>query len=364
VTVTLENLNMSYNNHEDQGMNRRGFLKAAALTAVAATATGTAAALLLDTGGETAITSVQAPLPLDTFQTTVQTGQDVTALMSRLAAAQAENMRLTSELGAAQRQLEASQNTIGSNPAAEASQLQLEEANVQIGLLGGQIGALGGLVALYEQLEGIDLGTVASNGIASVSGALDELFQNVPSVEEGLLAGQQALAEFEAQVPLVDNGRRWLASQIEIVNGYYMAVEETLKDAVEVVGSFLQMLNDWFQDVLKWLPFGIGNKAATIMGAMTNLLGETPNTISGVYTNVVQPLNAWFELEGDETYLQRRLIKPVREEAFNRTAMAMSQTHAVQNVYQTQLVQPVQTNVAQRESIRALITAYRQEHQV
>jgi hypothetical protein len=124
------------------------------------------------------------------------------------------------------------------------------------------------------------------------------------------------------------------------------------------------MLNDWFQDVLKWLPFGIGNKAATIMGAMTNLLGETPNTISGVYTNVVQPLNAWFELEGDETYLQRRLIKPVREEAFNRTAMAMSQTHAVQNVYQTQLVQPVQTNVAQRESIRALITAYRQEHQV
>ncbi len=355
---------MSYDGNEEQGMNRRGFLKAAALTAVAATATGTGAALLLDTGGEPVITSVEAPLPPETFQTTIQTGSDVSELMSRLAAVQAENMRLSAELSAAQRQLEAGQSSSGSNPANEATELQLEEANAQIGHLSGQVGILGGLVTLYEQLDGVDLGVVANNGIASVSGALDDLFQNVPSVEEGLLAGQQALAEFEAQVPLVDNGRRWLASQIEIVNGYYTAVEEALRDGVEIVGSFLQMLNDWFQNVLKWLPFGMGDKAATIMNAMTNLLGETPNTISGVRTNVVQPLNTWFELEGQETYLQRRLIRPVREGAFSRVATAMSQTHTVQDVYQTQLVQPLQTNVAQRDSIRQLIAAYRQEHQV
>lgn len=361
---TQENLVMSYSDSGEQGMNRRGFLKAAALTAVAATATGTGAALLLDKSGEPTITSVQAPLPPNTFQTSVQSGQDVSEMMSRLAAAQAENMRLTSELGAAQRQLEATQNLSGADPAAQAAQLQLEEANAQIGQLSGQVGVLGGLVALYEQLEGVDLGVVAAGGIASVSGAFDELFQNVPSVEEGLLAGQQALAEFEAQVPLVDNGRRWLAGQIEIVNSYYLAVEAALSNAVEVVGSFLEMLSDWFQDVLKWLPFGIGNKAAVIMEAMTNLLKETPNTISGVRTNVVQPLNTWFELEGEETYLHRRLIKPVREEAISRASAAMSQTHNVKNVYQTQLVAPVQTNVVQRESIRQLIAAYRQEHQV
>jgi hypothetical protein len=183
---------MSYDDNIEQGMNRRGFLKAAALTAVAATATGTGAAFLLEKGGTPTITSVQAPvLPPDTYQTTVQTGQDVSDIMARLASAQAENMRLSSELSAAQRQLAATQNTVGVDPAAQASQIQLEEANAQIGALSGQVGVLGGLVALYEQLEGVDLGTVANNGIASVSGALDELFQNVPSVEEGLLAGQQ-----------------------------------------------------------------------------------------------------------------------------------------------------------------------------
>jgi hypothetical protein len=275
-------------------------------------------------------------------------------------------MRLQAELGAVQRQLEANQGALGSenNAVGAAYQGQLDEANAQIGLLSGQVGLLGGLVALYEQLEGVDLGTVASNGIASVSSVLDELFANVPSVEEGLQAGQQALAEFEAQVPLVDNGRRWLASQIEIVNGYYAAVEEALRDAVEAVGTFLQMLNEWFQDVLKWLPFGIGDKAARIMDAMTNLLSETPNTISGVRTNVVQPLNAWFEIEGEETHLQRRLIKPVRDMALSRAATAMSQTHSVKDVYQTQLVQPVQANVEQRNAIRQLIVAYRQQHQV
>jgi hypothetical protein len=357
---------MGYDDHEEQGINRRGFLKAAALTAVAATATGTGAALLLDLGrgGQTTITSAQPVLPQPNIQAAVQPGADASELMARLAAAQAENMRLKSELGAVQRQLEATQNSSGANPANDVTQLQLEEANVQLGQLSGQVGVLSGLVALYEQLEGVDLGAVANNGIASVNGVLDELFQNIPSVEDGLLAGQQALAEFEAQVPLVDNGRRWLASQIEILNGYYMGVEEALQDAVEVVGSFLLMLNQWFQDVLKWLPFGIGNKAAVIMNAMTNLLGETPNTIAGVRTNVVQPLNTWFELEGEETYLQRRLIKPVRDEVFGRTATAMSQTHTVKNVYQNELVQPVLNNIAQKESIRQLIAAYREQNQV
>lgn len=358
---------MSYDDG-NQGMNRRGFLKAAALTAVAATATGTGAALLIDQGNQQpTITSVQAPPSLpNTAQTTIQTSQDSSELMSRLAAAQAENVRLQSELSAVQRQLEASQNALGSenNAVGEAYQGQLEEANSQIDLLAGQVGILGGLVALYEQLEGVDLGTVASNGIASVNGVLDELFQNVPSVEEGLLAGQQALSEFEAQVPLVDNGRRWLEGQIEIVNGYYAAVEEALSDAVEIVGSFLQMLNQWFQDVLKWLPFGIGDKAARIMDAMTNLLGETPNTISGVRTNVVQPLNAWFQIEENETHLTRRLIKPVRDGALNRAAAAMSQTHSVKNVYDTQLAQPLQTSLEQRNAIKQLIAAYRQEHQI
>lgn len=357
---------MAYDD-QNQGMNRRGFLKAAALTAVAATATGTGAALLLDPGNnQPTITSVQAPPLPNTAQTTIQTGQEVSDLMSRLAAAQAENVRLQSELNAVQRQLEASQNALGSenNAVGEAYGVQLEEANAQINTLSGQVGVLSGLVALYEQLEGVDLGTVASNGIASVNGVLDELFQNVPSVEEGLQAGQQALSEFEAQVPLVDNGRRWLENQIELVNGYYAAVEEALSDAVEVAGAFLQMLNEWFQDVLKWLPFGIGDKAARIMDAMTNLLGETPNTISGARTNVVQPLNAWFELEENETHLKRRLIKPVRDEALNRAATAMSQTHSVKNVYDTQLAQPVQTTVEQRNALKQLIAAYRQEHQI
>jgi uncharacterized phage infection (PIP) family protein YhgE len=357
---------MSSFDSSDQGMNRRGFLKAAALTAVAATATGTGAALLLDKGGQTTtITSVPPVVP-QSFQTTAQTGQDVSDLLSRLAATQAENMRLKSELTAVQRQLSASQSALGSedNAANQAHQLQLEEANAQINGLSGQVGILGGLVALYEQLEKVDLGAIANEGILSVSGVLGELMASVTTVQEGLAAGQQALTEFEAQVPLVDNGRRWLANQIEVVNTYYAAVEAALSEAVELVGSFLQMLNEWFQDVLKWLPFGIGNKAATIMEAMTNLLGETPNMISGARTNVVQPLDTWFEREGEETYLQRRLIKPVREQALSRAATAMSQAQSVQDVYQTQLVQPVQTNREEQATIRQIIVAYRQEHQI
>jgi hypothetical protein len=42
----------------------------------------------------------------------------------------------------------------------------------------------------------------------------------------------------------------------------------------------------------------------------------------------------------------------------------MNQTHSVNDVYQAQLVQPVQTNIEQQNAIRQQIIAYRQQHQV
>jgi hypothetical protein len=69
-------------------------------------------------------------------------------------------------------------------------------------------------------------------------------------------------------------------------------------------------------------------------------------------------------MEGEETHLQRRLIKPVRDVALSRAATAMSQTLSFKVVYQTLLVQPVPANLEQRNAIRLLIVAYRLEHQV
>jgi hypothetical protein len=60
-------------------------------------------------------------------------------------------------------------------------------------------------------------------------------------------------------------------------------------EVVEAAGPFLQMINDWFAGIKKWLPFGMGETAVTVMQSITTLLIETPANVTGLNTNISQP---------------------------------------------------------------------------
>lgn len=363
----------------ESGMNRRNFLKGAVLTAFAATATGAGAAVLSQkdrisspvieaiTTSPPQISSSTAPAvatlaPQPTTAVLAQSAAVPVAandeLLANLAQSQADNMRLQAELDALRRELESATVTSQEQQAArEALGLELDQANNRIGILGG-------LVALYEQLDDLDVGELLSLGLGSVSTQFNELFEQTPLLSDGIQSGELALAEVEGQLPLLENGRQWLDAQVNKVEGFYGEVEAVLRDAVEAVGSFLEMLEKWFEGLKRWLPFNIGAKAISVMAALTTLIGETPNTLSGLNTNVAQPLDFWLAREEDAPALQRRLIKPLREQVLSRATQTLAKTESVKTTYQTEVVDPVQVALENRRVAREAIAAYRQQHQV
>jgi len=267
-------------------------------------------------------------------------------------------MRLQSELDAAQRNLQALQTTGGNQSAqAEALALELENKNQQLSVLGG-------LVALYEQMDGVDVSALVEEGLTVMSASLDGLVSKSPLLAEGVAIGQQALAELEGHIPLLENGRGWLESHQSRLQEYFGALENLLADTVEKVGPFLEMVNQWFQDLRKWLPFNLGERAAEVMNAATNLLNETPHTISGLATNVAEPLDLWLAKEGEEVRLSRQIIKPIREQVLDQAQTLASETTQVQTTFQERLATPWETAVSQQRLIRDLIAQYRQEHQI
>ena len=139
---------------QNGNVDRRGFLKAAVATAVAATATGAGAALVTNNAAtQTAVLATPIPQPpvVQSAQNILAAHNDAADLLSRLASAQAENMRLQASLDAAQRQLSSLQTSnVDSNAASEALSVELASATEQIGVLSG-------LVALYEQLDEVDV---------------------------------------------------------------------------------------------------------------------------------------------------------------------------------------------------------------
>jgi hypothetical protein len=341
--------------------DRRSFLSAALATVTVAAVTGGTAALLLDDEGAPA-TIVNKPIPPTLPALPAVQETDTSAMRARLTALETENIGLRNSLSTAQQQLTANQDVGAESQAGEEWQQQYEEANTRAADLAGHLAAVQGLLALYEELEAVDLAGAASGGMAAVGGLLGDLIADVPLVTEGLSAGRAALEEFEEQLPLLEQGRYWLQGQISIIGSALEKAELILNNTVKAGGTFLQLVDRWFEDILKWLPFGIGEGALAIMSAITDLLAKVPETIDGLQTHVASPLDLWLEKDGDENQLQKRLVKPVREQAIDRADSTVQRLGSVNETYETQLRDPVGDLVEQQRAIRKQIAQYRHNH--
>lgn len=341
------------------GLNRRQFLRAASLTAVAATAAGAGAAAFSKTPAAPPAISVVPSAAATAVPLLESAGENAAQLLAQLAAAQAENRRLQATLTATQQQMQQMQGQAdAADSAAEPLLLELQAANAQVGLLAG-------LVALYEQLDDVTLAEVWDAGVTAVSEAVDDLLEETPALGVGVAAGRQALLALENQLPALHDGRLWLSDHLDRLQALYARVQALLAAAVETAGSVLEMLNHWFADVLDWLPFGLGQKAAAIMQAIADVLAEMPQTMSGLDLNVRQPLDTWLAADDPaDAPLRRELIGPLRDGVLTPADAVIGKADTLQKAYREQLATPLQSAVANRQQLRAQIDAYRQQHGV
>lgn len=342
-------------NEADSG--RRNFLKGIVLTAMAATASGGGAAWLLNRQTSATIEVLEGPPAGYIPPTPLAINHNNNDFLTQLASAQAENMRLQAQLDAALRDLQQLQQANGN------SDLANQTLGQQLATANEQVGILTGLIALYEQLEGVDLGLVLEAGLQATGGILNELVERVPGLEEGLAAGQQALDNFEAQIPALEEGRNWLTTQVIRLNELYETAESVLKSVLESAGSFFAMLSQWFEEILSWLPFGMGEKTSRIMTALTNLLNETPPTITGLQGKVVEPLDGWLA-GGENMALRQQLLKPMREQVLVPAGAITTTARTTQTIFHSQLVEPVQSQLLTRQMIQESLQQYRAQHQL
>ena len=348
--------------HSNDEMGRRSFLKAVALTAVAATTVGGGAGILANKVREAPVTTtVSPPAPprsVAIAETAATANHEIADLLAQLASAQADNMRLRAELDAATRRLsglEAANGDAGTTN--EALRVELASATQEVSVLAG-------LLTLYDQLDDGRLLETVESTLSNFGQVIGGLLDEIPTVEEGIAIGSQALDTFEARLPALSEGRRWLESQMARLNTFFVAAENVLENVAESAGTFLQKIESWFQGVRKWLPFGVGDRAAQVMATLTTLLDETPNTIHGLRRNVADPLDTWVGKEGQEAPLQADLFRPLREKTLQRTGTVVERARATGGAFETQVQAPLQDVVARRRHLREQIAAYREQHGV
>jgi ABC-type transporter Mla subunit MlaD len=281
----------------------------------------------------------------------------MTRLLADLASAHAENMKLRAKLDATERQLSALENANG-----DAGQMN-EALRTELAASTEQVTLLSGLVALYEQLDEVNLAEAVDEGIETFGNTIREFVDDLPLVEEGLAAGKEALDVFAGQIPLLESGHTWLSAHLDQLERFYASAAQILETMLETAGAFLDQLNDWFAGIRRWLPFGVGDRAATVMTALATLLDETPRTIEGTRRNISTPLALW--LEGNEEIpLQRNLVKPLKNDALAPASTVVHRVRSTRDVYEQEVVLPVKDSVARHALLRTQIAAYREEHKV
>ena len=344
------------------GIDRREFLKAAGLTAVVASTAGTAAAMLVEQNNRTLLPPPKIPTAAPDSS---QAGH-LSNLVSDLMTAQIENARLRTELQTAERKLELSTHSQDGQEGqvAKTLQSQLDESTSQNDALTQRVTVLGGLLALYEQLESVDLSTIAEEGVSSVQELLGDIVDQVPTAQEGLLIGQQAMDQLESEIPALETGRQWLIEQFNAISDRFDGLELTLKNSVKASGTTLQLLGDWFQSLLKWLPFGIGSSATATMDNINKLVDEILNTEQGLDSKLVTALDNLLEQDGEVTALQSQVINPVRDQAIAPAKKVVNKTAELQTVLESDLITPLTLAAGQQNDYRELIAVFRQSHQV
>ncbi|MEM7332785.1 MAG: twin-arginine translocation signal domain-containing protein [Chloroflexota bacterium] len=344
---------------DEKRVSRRGFIKGATVTALAAGAAATGQNLLQnEIPPQPIISSAPITQPVQSAVSPTISQNREANLLSEIANLHAENLRLQTELTTHQQQLlnlESVNQTEAST--SDALTVELENANHQIGLLAG-------LVGLYEQLDQVEIEKIFDKGLTAVSSNFANLLDDLPSLEQGLSLGQLALDDFESQLPILQNGRTWLTHHFQQLNARFLAVQTILQESVERIGPLFDMLQEWFASVKKWLPFNLGERATQIMTNITALILETPNTINGMATNIAEPLDVWLSNDDSDHPIQLNMVKPIREQIITKTSTAVAKTHQLNTAYTTELQQPMKTAVDRQKILRQLISDYREQHQL
>ena len=353
---------------------RRGFLKAAAVTAAAATVTGSGAAILskelglFTEGSSTPLVAVSsaeiipASLPTSAIAPTVQTAvtsSNAGQLVSDLATATGDNARLASDLNAAREKIALLEQSLSEQASQHtATQLELDKQTKQMGVLGG-------LVALYEQLDQVDIGDSVADGLSQVGASISGLIDDIPSVQDGLTASRAILDNLESEVPLVEGGRIWLLVHVAQIQTLFSAVMEMLESAVDRAEPLLDMMGNWAKKVLRWLPFGFGQRTALLIDAITALISLAPDSVSGTESNVARPLELWLgKADEEDIPLVSNVVKPIRDEVLVSAENHLSKTRTLHTQYSSKVAQPLDRALAQRNRIRASIAAYREQNKI
>ncbi len=358
-------------NSDNNQISRRRFITAVGAASIVSGAAGARLASRQNQSGP-AIISVSPEPEFNDAQFDRPTAEPVITNPAELTQAQDQVTRLTAENNQLMADYSALQQEMETLKASLSGQTdQVTELETQLAsAVKGRSAALG-LVALYEQLEDIDISETFQSGISAVGDAWDEFIDDLPDTSVRLEEIKAVVTDFDSQIPSFQTARAWLSTRLELMQRDNNLLQEVLQAISEPAGSLLEMLGRWFDEVRSWLPARFLETANNVIESILSLMAGLPVTIDGTQSNVVAALDGWFADDDDpdnaspeSPIIRKRLFSPLANETLPQTISMLQKTRIAKQKYEANLVSQVTDKIQKRQAVEQLISEFRERNEL
>jgi hypothetical protein len=338
-------------NTEHRSSRRRFLLQALGLSAAGLVTGGGAAWAMdhLEVGGVSQTNASQleaaqsAQTALDLSNAALQ--KQLTDLQAQLASATGQNAQLASALSTTQQ---------------EATDLktQLATAQTQLKDTGLQLTKHQELAGLYDQLEGIDLDTVVTTGLAAMTTGLGAVSGLAPLLHDGLALARNLLVGFEQALPDFQEAMTWLGDQILNLRLNLYSIEVAAQQTInQAINGLTEVFGEFANFVLDHLPFNIGAKVRETLATIQHLLNGLTDMADGADEKVLGRISQRVG-DGPQSW-KRTLVKPLRDKTLSPIEKMLTAITEVETTFTTNLNDPAQAALKERTALKEKITTFR-----
>jgi hypothetical protein len=184
----------------------------------------------------------------------------------------------------------------------------------------------------------------------------------VPLLRDGISLASQSLEELEISLPTLRGGLDWLEAKFLLLAERLQAMEDSLSESVEPLQPVLSQVTDFFAKILRWLPFGTGEKIGGGLASIKEVLTHVPELVGDVGPLVVTRFRPWVGSEQDEGSVQTAVIAPVRSDVLQPAGDLADDLDDLDGQVKDTLAATLPARLEARRRVQEKIAQYKSNH--
>jgi len=252
---------------------------------------------------------------------------------------------------------------VAAGTGAAAWQVAEAQGKVALEVANAEIARLQRLVALYEQLEKVNLDAIMQVAMAALTLPLQAVEAGVKGLGTGLEMVEAAALSFREALPTAQEAVLWVEERISGLAEGISTVEAALGQALDKATSnpLADRLKEFANLLLDNLPFGLGTKIRSVLDSLADLVTGIEDLLRDVNVRLLEPLRAkWFSQEEGQG-VGAALITPLVSEVLDPLEAHLAALAEFLDNWQNKFAAPVRTALDDRAAIRAEIVRYKEQ---